>query len=59
MKHVSFDVLDMFFWQFTFGNIHWQLLFSNLEGTFVFSLELGSIIFLRSSETADLLFSSN
>ena len=48
-----------FFWQFTFGNIHWQLLFSNLEaeGTFVFSLELGSIIFLRSSETADLLFS--
>ena len=47
----------MFFWQFTFGNIHWQLLFSNLEGTFVFSLELGSIIFLRSSETADLLYS--
>ena len=47
-----------FFWQFTFGNIHWQLLFSNLEGTFVFSLELGSIIFLRSSETADLLFST-
>ena len=45
MKHVSFDVLDMFFWQFTFGNIHWQLLFSNLEGTFVFWLELGSPVY--------------
>ena len=59
---VSMCMLDMssvIFWQFTFGNIHWQLLFSNLEGTFVFWLELGSIIFLRSSETADLLFSSN
>ena len=59
VKNVSFDVLDMIFWKFTFGNIHWQLLFSNLEGTFVLSLELWSFIFLRSSATADLSFSSN